>query len=662
MLAVGTLRSASNMSVQFGKCNFDGKPVEHIELEKVRALLSRYGSDGEGSFHKGSVGILYRAFHTTRESRSEVQPCVCTSGAVITWDGRLDNRAELIHELGTGLSPDSPDVSIVAAAYCKWSVGCFAKVTGDWALSIWEPSTWSLLLAKDPIGTRQLYYSIEHSQITWSTILDPLLLNTSRNFQLSEEYIAGWLSLFPAPHLTPYVGIHSVPPSCFVHVTKGRSRISKYWGFAPAKQIRYRSDAEYEEHFRAVLANAVRRRLRSDRPVLAELSGGMDSSSIVCMADVVMALGEVGTARLDTISYYDNSEPNWNELPYVRKVEEKRERSGRHINVGSQGPVKFEAESNGLAVTPGSLAQPSAAWSEFVECISSNGNRVVLSGVGGDEVTGGVPTPLPELADLLASVQLMKLTHQLKLWALSKRKPWFHLLFQVARRFSPAALSGVANDPHATPWLMTGFANRNRLALAGYERRLKLFGPRPSFQENLITLDALRRQLSCCSLPCDPPYEKRYPFLDRDLLDFLYAIPREQLVRPGQRRSLMRRALVGIVPKELLNRRRKGYIARMPLAAVSTQWVALSEMAQHMICSSRGIVDPQLLLEALQKGRHGEEIPIVPLMRTLGVEFWLRDLAKRGILQDCSAGSAQGSRRHNASMDFQVHFDERSGT
>ncbi len=203
MLAVGTLRSASNMSVQFGKCNFDGKPVEHIELEKVRALLSRYGSDGEGSFHKGSVGILYRAFHTTWESRSEVQPCVCTSGAVITWDGRLDNRAELIHELGTGLSPDSPDVSIVAAAYCKWSVGCFAKVTGDWALSIWEPSTWSLLLAKDPIGTRQLYYSIEHSQITWSTI-DSRSPTFEHEPQFpAERRIYCWVAL-PFPGTSPH--------------------------------------------------------------------------------------------------------------------------------------------------------------------------------------------------------------------------------------------------------------------------------------------------------------------------------------------------------------------------------------------------------------------------------------------------------------------------
>jgi asparagine synthase (glutamine-hydrolysing) len=629
------------MSVQFGKYNFDGEPVDQHDLEKVRALLARYGPDGEGSFHNDNLAVIYRAFHTTEESQSEVQPCISVSGAVITFDGRLDNRIELIHELRTGRSVGSTDVSIVSAAYGQWGTGSFEKLTGDWALSIWEPSTQTVLLAKDPIGTRHLYYSIERAQITWSSILDPLLMYASHSFHLNEEYMAGWLSAFPAPHLTPYVGIHSVPPSCFVRIAGGKPLVTKYWDFDPTRKIRYRSDAEYEEHFRSVLAKAVQRRLRSNTPVLAELSGGLDSSSIVCVADALIARGEATTPRLDTISYYTDSEPNWNELPYVIKVEEKRGRDGRHINVDSRGGVKFEVENRDLAVTPGSIVQPSEAWNEFVQCLSSQENRVVLSGIGGDEATGGVPTPAPELADLLAQARLRTLSRQLTLWALNKRKPWLYLLFEAAKSFLCAPLAGPPNHSQAARWLMPDFANRNRLALAGYESRLSLFGPLPSFQENLRALHALQRQLSCSSLPGDPPYEKRFPYLDRDLLEFLYAVPREQVVRPGQRRSLMRRALVGIVPEELLNRRRKAYISKMPLAAISSQWTTLSAMGPHMISSSCGIVDSSRFLEALRKTQRGEEVPIVPLMRTLGIEFWLRGLAKRGILPDISTGPAQ---------------------
>src|SRR5207253_1227956 len=108
--------------------------------------------------------------------------------------------------------------------------------------------------------------------------------------------------------------------------------VSGYWDFDPGKRIRYRTDAEYEEHFRAVFGKAVQRRLRSDGPILAELSGGMDSSSIVCMADSIIARGDVESPRLDTISWFDNSQPATDELPYIAIVEQRRGRTGFHID------------------------------------------------------------------------------------------------------------------------------------------------------------------------------------------------------------------------------------------------------------------------------------------------------------------------------------------
>ena len=434
------------MSVQFGRWNLDGKPVDPAYLAKVKPVIAPYGPDDEGAYAISNLSILYRAFHTTKESRRETQPHVSESGVVITWDGRLDNRAELIHCLRDVLTIGATDVSIVAAAYEEWGTNCFAKLVGDWALSIWDAKSCSLTLAKDPIGTRHLYYSIDSDHITWSTILDPLVLFAGKSFALCEEYIAGWFSFFPATHLTPYIGVNAVPPSSSVVIRSGKQTVTKYWDFDPAKQIRYRTDAEYEEHFRAVFGEAVRHRLRSDSPILAELSGGMDSSSIVCMADTIIARGAAETPRLDTISYYDDAEPNWNERPYFTKVEEKRGRTGTHIDMGSQEPLKFDLDMDHFAATPGSgfgrLSEPSR---QIASCIASQGNRVVLSGIGGDEFTGGVPTPAPELQDLLARGHFRALAHQLKLWALNKRKPWFYVLFDAAREFFPPH-SSVSRD------------------------------------------------------------------------------------------------------------------------------------------------------------------------------------------------------------------------
>ena len=618
------------MSVQFGRWNFEGQSSAREYIEQVRATLTPYGPDSDESYSNGGIRILYRAFCTTKESHRETQPHISFSGAVITWDGRLDNRTELINELHDSLTDDSTDLAIVAIAFEKWGSDCFAKLVGDWALSIWDPSNHALILAKDPVGARHLYYSYDNNQVTWSTILDPLIRFADKTFALNEEYIAGWLSIFPASHLTPYVGVHAVPPSSFVFLRSGVHITRKYWDFDPNNKIRYRTDAEYEEHFRTVFATAVRRSLRSNSPILAELSGGRDSSSVVCVADTIIATGGAATPRLDTVSYYDDSEPNWNERPYFTKVEEKRGHRGWHINVGAEekkrGPAPeppFGSPRGRFIPTPGYDGRTS---SQVRKCLAAQGNRSLLSGIGGDEVMGGVPTPVPELQDLLATAQFTTLAHQLKVWALEKRKPWFHLFWEAARGFFPPALVDVPKYMRPAQWLRSSFVKRHRDALTGYPSRRRLFGPLPSFQENVSTLDALRRQLARTALPFEPPYEKRYPYLDRGLLEFMFAIPREQLVRPTQRRSLMRRALVGIVPDEILNKKGKAFVARAPMVEIAENFADFVKMAEDMLSSSLGIINPERIFDALNTVRRGEEIPMVTLRRAFGVEGWLKEI------------------------------------
>ncbi len=633
------------MSVQFGRLNTDGKPTEPEYVEAVKSMLAPYGPDSADSYTKAGITILYHAFCTTAESRTEEQPMANKSGVVITWDGRLDNRTELCSLLGAHLSLSSPDISFVAAAYERWGRACFSKLVGDWALAIWDAQTRSLYLAKDVIGSRQLYYSIDEKQVTWSTVLDPLVLLAGHTFPLNEEYVAGWFSFFPATHLTPYIGIQSVPPACFVRIGAQGHGVTEYWSFDPAHRIRYSNDAEYEEHFVSVFSEAVRRRLRSDRPILAELSGGVDSSSIVCMADILIQSGAVETSRLDTVSYFNDNEPNWNERPFFVKVEEKRGRKGCHIDVGVQDSFSLTCQSNRFEATPGSAEPPTDASKQFAACMSSNGNRVILSGIGGDEVTGGVPTPFPELADLLTTGQFRKLAHELKVWSLDKRKPWFHLFFEVVHRFCPPALFGLPKFKRPAPWLRPGFVKRNRFALQGYENRLRFLGPLPSFQDNLSTLEGLRRQLACDPTSAELLCEKRYPYLDRDLLAFLYAIPREQLLRPGQRRSLMRRALSGIVPAEVLFRKRKAYVARASMVAISAEWAAVAEMTKNMDSSSLGIVDEKRLSAILEKARHGDEVQMTTVIRTLGVESWLKNLRAWRVTDDVSPENREPMRR-----------------
>jgi asparagine synthase (glutamine-hydrolysing) len=611
------------MTVQFGLWNFNGSAINTKVVTAAKKTLIPYASEGMTEFPGGEIHLLYIPFQVTRESAQEIQPLQTRSGHTMLWDGRLDNRQELIRALGTELQCASTDAEIASVALELWGIAGLAKLVGDWALSVWNPLERTVLLAKDFLGSKALYYSIKDRCFAWSTLLDPLVLQNS-SFQLNEEYLAGWLTHFPGSDLTPFVGIKSVPPCSYVLFQPESTRVREYWNFEPGKKIAYRDDREYEEHFRAVFGESVRRRLRSTSPVLSELSGGMDSSSIVCMADALAARGLQETPRLDTISYYDDSEPNWNESPFFRKVEQRRGRTGCHVAFNFQNHWNPIFDPSVFAGTPASGINFSEN-ADYVAHLRSGAYQVLLTGIGGDEVLGGVPTPIPELADLLVGGRIRNFITRLTAWAVSSRVPAVHLLRDTLRLFLPSFIS--RDRQSLPPWLCGEFVKRNTDALNAYPRRFRVFGSSPSFQANIIALDALRRQIAATGFSPTLRIERRYPFLDRDLLEFLYAIPRDQIVRPNQRRSLMRRALVDIVPSEILNRRRKAFIARAPLISLHANLQHLLDGTKHMTSSGVGIVEAGPFRACLDGAASGKDLPIVPAWRTLLIEAWLTHLS-----------------------------------
>jgi asparagine synthase (glutamine-hydrolysing) len=611
------------MCAQFGRWNFDGAGTPVRYLERVRGMLAPYGPDGEARHCSPGVDLLCRSFATAESPCPELPPLVLPSGEVLTWEGRLDNRSQLAADLGQPPSPGTRDLAMVAAAWERWGWDCLKRLTGDWALTVWSPRDRILLLATDILATRHLCYAVGKNGVQWSSVPDPLILLSERNLTLEEEYLAGWLASFPAAHLTPFREIHRVPPASIVVIRPGSVAVRRYWDFHGTRRIRYAGDAEYEEHFLDLFRQSVQRRLRSNSPVLAELSGGMDSSAVVCIADQQTDTS-AGT-KIDTVSWYNDDEPHWNERPWFTRVEAQRGQTGLHIDVNS---VRPEAEDSG----PGFPCRPGASMrrNPVAEFMMSHGHRVLLSGIGGDEFLGGVPTPVPELEDLLVRGKVPSLWRQTRSWALVQRRPWMHLLHDALRGFLPRFLAGAA-PRGPIPWLLPDFVQSQRRALGGYRRRLRWTGPLPSFQENTDALEGIRRQLACVDLWPGYPFERRYPFLDRDLLEYLFAIPREQLVRPGQRRSLMRRALRGTVPDAILDRRRKAFVSRAPVEQAEQHLRVLAQ-SSRLACEEAGILDSVKYRNALCAARAGLEIPLIPLMRTLAVERWLQALGRSGLL------------------------------
>lgn len=619
------------MCVQFGRWTFGGFAHRALAIEKVREQLVPYGPDGETHFHEDDIDILRYRFDEIQEASTRSQSDSQNAGQFLSWDGRLDNRQDLVRELDGAIQPFASDEAIVAATYARWGIECLPKLIGDWALSIWDSRREELVLAKDFLGTRPLFYFAERHQVQWCSILDPLVLLSGRMFDLNREYIAGWYGLFPDSRLTPYAGIFAVPPSSYVLFRKNSISVREFWRFSSRRLLRA-NDAEYEEEFRQLLKQSVKRRLRSARPILAELSGGMDSSSIVCVSDQVLRAGDGFTPRLDTVSYYSLNEPSWDELPYVSKVEELRGRKGAHIQVQVHGMFSFESTTAHFMATPGSLEPTNDGELELRRLLNDGGYRVVLSGIGGDEVLGGVPAPYALLSDLFVSGRWKRLGESLLAWALALRIPVARLFVHDLALFLAA---GHGSGTQSLPgWLSSDFRETYSNAVRGYPRRFHFFGARPSFQDSLHTLEALRRQLSCYPPAANPCYRKSYPYLDRDLLEFLFRIPPDQLLRPGQRRSLMRRALNGVVPQELLNRKRKAFVLHGPLMAIPAKSSNLVVKTEHMLSATLGILVPQRFLTALEQAHAGERVAITPLIRAFGLERWFRNAKQWGALND----------------------------
>jgi asparagine synthase (glutamine-hydrolysing) len=613
------------MSAILGRWSFDQQDRRNDCLAGMDSSIAPLGPDRLGSYVSEETKIFFHEFRTTPESTE--QPLVTSQGAVVCFDGRLDNREELIAALGC-LDSGCADALIVGAAYQRWHEDCFARLIGDWALSIWNPRERAVLLAKDSVGIRHLYFLLDSSSLCWSTALEPLVLLARNSLALDEEYLAGLLSRFPAPDRTPFAAIEAVSPASFVRIGVRKKSVHRYWDFDPGKQIRYRQDSEYEDHFRELFSKSIRRRLRSNAPVAAELSGGIDSTSIVSMADLVRKVECACPGPVKTVSYYDDSEPDWDERPYFTLVERKRGISGCHINAAGGETLFREYHGRQFPATPWSGLEPLPMENLFASYLASSGCRVLLSGLGGDQVLGGVPTALPELADLLSRTQVVRFAAQSIDWALAERTTVWHLIANTVRPFLPRPAS-LASPSFRTPgWIRPQFAKRNEKALTGYRPRLRVFGGRPSFQENLIALDGVRRELAARPPSPDPLCERRYPYLDRDLLEFIYAVPREQLLRPGERRSLMRRALAGIVPDPVLHRRRKAVVTRRSRAAFLSNSVARANLAQEMLSDSIGVIDAGLFRKALDDSVHDREAQIVPLLRVLALEGWLRALAQ----------------------------------
>jgi len=630
------------MSAIGGVINFSGEPVDPELLKELGQSLEPYGPDGGFDMRRTSVGMVHRAFHTNRESRHETQPLVQPDGLMLAWDGRLDNREELMSLLRDELRNDESDSSIVIQAYKKWSITFLNRLIGDFALSLWDPSLKTLFLARDPVGARLLFYCVSGDRLIWSSRLESLLDLPGQTLEIDDEYMAGYFTNCLTEGVTPCKNIHAVPAGNFLSARNGKISLQRFWSLEPAKEIRYRTDQEYEEHFVQLFSDAVRVRLRVDGPVWSDLSGGLDSSSIVCVADEILKKEAVQAHRLETVSAVFDESPQSDERRFIRFVEEKRGCVGHHF-LESEYPMLLDLTSQSLRTIPNSLEM----WSEYHQgvrrAMRKQGARVLLCGIGGDELLTAAFDPSPELSDLLVQNRLRNLHQRLQVWSLALKEPYLEVLLEHALVPAlPRQWRGWYKRHELEkrlelfePWFVKRFNLRDRLL-----GHVDCFGFKaPSARGQSIAFSAVVGVISSGYMLTWDPIEIAYPFTHRPLVEFLQAIPATQWIRPGETRSLMRRALKRYLPPEIAKRKGKGNPAQAILRAATREWPKIRALLEDPIVCARGYVNRNALKSQLEQPDFERNLNALSLIRLSCLELWLHDLETRQSAQ-VSPGTA----------------------
>jgi asparagine synthase (glutamine-hydrolysing) len=601
------------MSFLAGLYYFDGRPIP--ERETVAILRGTGSAANETPTSLRHPGLLLA--HAGSEGRGGRAPVI--------FDGRLDNREDLLIQFGDALHGDGSDPALAFAVYEKSGAGGLVHLIGDWSLVIWDASRKALVLASDFAGVRPLYYCVERDRVVCSTSLQQLVEFVAPA-ALNDAYVAGLLAAGGCPHHTPYRGVYSVPPGHSVTVSKEAADTRAFWSLPIADCIRYRRESDYEEHLRALFQDAVRCRLRTEAPVLAELSGGLDSSSIVCMAKHLRENGELANSRIVTLSH---EHAGSRDTPFYTAVEEFCNFESIHVSTEAH-PF--------LTENAAGVAMPTF-WESLHSCNSDTarqlGARTYITGQLGDLIMGNWWDDSIQVAGLLRDGRIGPALKQSLSWSKALRRPIWGILWRAMLSNLPARLTAdsVYGDDKSN-----GPKNREDSLSNSFRKRLAAMPPlfsRTWMQAAPERRRRLRQLMEALELrklqPPEPLQHLAYtsPYTHRPLVSFMLSIPPDVVCGPGEPRRLMRSALQGLWPPLLRRRQSKDSFSGVFLDSLRPLAQSLLNRGPHLQLVERGYVDLASLRKRLELLIHSLDCNEPQLRNIILLESWLQSRENR---------------------------------
>ncbi|MCX6307168.1 MAG: asparagine synthase-related protein [Bacteroidetes bacterium] len=382
------------MSTIFGIIDKSGQGFDRQWLELMGADLAHGNPDHSGLWQNGNAGIGNLQVFNTPESLKEILPHEdFESGVAICSDSRIDNRSQLagLLRINEGELRTMSDSSLILKAWQKWETGCCAYLRGDFSFGIYDIRSYRFFLARDHFGMRPLFYYDHPRFFIFSTELRGILALPFFNREVNNVWLLDFLiNVDREARDTFYKGILSLPPGHSITIGNGNVSLDKYWELALPEKQEKKTDREYIEGYKTLFAKAVKDRTRSAYPVGAELSGGLDSSSVVSFAQEQMP------ADHEQLHVFARVLPD-RKLPDQEKDNDD-ETSGINLvcnfcGIGNPHLITMEGEkiSDNISSVVDVLRSPYASnYAAYNLAIHhkarSAGIRTMLSGHGGDQM------------------------------------------------------------------------------------------------------------------------------------------------------------------------------------------------------------------------------------------------------------------------------------
>jgi asparagine synthase (glutamine-hydrolysing) len=545
------------------------RPVLPEDLGRMVRTLVHRGPDDEGTVMRSGVGLGMRRLAIV-DLASGQQPFGNEADDIqLVANGEIYNFRDLRRELqscGHSLRTQS-DIEVLVHAYEEWGVDFLTRLRGMFALALWDGRTRTLLAARDRAGEKPLYWTKTSRGLLLASEVKALLVRPEVSRELDPEAIDQFLTYeYVIAPRTILKGIHKLPPGHYLTFRDGEVSVRRYWD-AAAGRPRHWNEHDAAEALRGALQRATVGQMMADVPLGAFLSGGIDSSTIVAfMSQASMQPVNSFSIGFDAGTY--------NELPYAREVAALFNTNHRERTVAPDLNELFEK----LVVH---LDEPFADVSLFPTFLVSQLARehvtVALSGDGGDELFGGYDAyQAQDLATRFAWMGDALLPAAAAVAAALPPTEKKKGLVNKFKRFTLGATQAPNDLGHYRWMVYLSPRAKQRLYQASLHdalARTDVYAPVRDALKRFGHADVLNRQLyadlslyladdilvKVDRMSMATSLETRAPFLDADVMELAFSMPGDFKIRNGERKWILKRAMAGLLPERILNRKKEGF-------------------------------------------------------------------------------------------------------